>query len=53
VIGGRQVCSFKQQFNPFIYKMEVDSSQGFNRTLDSRLGMAAAVLLSAIEGRRD
>jgi len=51
-IGGREVCTFKQNFNPFVTKITVDFSQDFNRLLDRRLGIAAAVLLCAIEGKQ-
>lgn len=51
-IAGRPVCTFKQNFNPFVTKITVDFSQDFNRLLDRRLGIAAAVLLCAIEGKQ-
>jgi uncharacterized protein YxjI len=52
-VGGRQVCSFKQNFNPFVTKINLDFSMDTAGTLDRRLGMAAAVLLCAIEGRQN
>jgi hypothetical protein len=51
-INGMPVCTFKQNFNPFVMKITVDFSQDINRVLDKRLGIAAAVLLCAIEGRQ-
>ncbi len=51
-IGGTPVCTYKQNFNPFVMKIAVDFSQDFSRALDRRLGIAAAVLLCAIEGRQ-
>lgn len=51
-INGMPVCTFKQHFNPFVMKISVDFSQDFSRALDRRLGIAAAVLLCAIEGRQ-
>jgi len=51
-IGGSQVCTFKQNFNPFVMKITADFSPDINGLLDRRLGIAAAVLLSAIEGRQ-
>lgn len=51
-IGGTPVGSYKQNFNPFVMKITADFSQDFNRLLDKRLGIAAAVLLCAIEGRQ-
>ncbi|MSQ14823.1 MAG: hypothetical protein EXR50_03045 [Dehalococcoidia bacterium] len=51
-IDGTAVCTFTQNFNPFVMKITVDFSQDFNRLLDRRLGIAAAVLLCAIEGKQ-
>jgi uncharacterized protein YxjI len=51
-IDGSQVCTFKQNFNPFVMKITADFSPDINGLLDRRLGIAAAVLLSAIEGRQ-
>lgn len=52
-IGGVQVLKFKQLFNPFIQKIDLDFSMDTEGRLDRRLGIAAAVLLCAIEGRQD
>ncbi|MEN8151593.1 MAG: hypothetical protein ABFS86_17390 [Planctomycetota bacterium] len=48
--GGGQPVKFKQRFNPFIFKLDVDipSSCG----IDRRLIFGAAVLIAAIEGRQ-
>jgi hypothetical protein len=51
-MNGAPVCVMKQRFNPFILKLEVDFSPDVNGQLDRRLGIAAAILLSAIEGRQ-
>lgn len=51
-IRGTPVCTFKQNFNPFVMKITLDFSQDTNRLLDRRLGIAAAVLLCAIEGKQ-
>ena len=51
-INGTPVCTFKQNFNPFVMKITVDFSPDFSGLLDKRLGIAAAVLLCAIEGRQ-
>lgn len=51
-IGDTQVCTFKQNFNPFVLKITLDFSQDAQGLLDRRLGIAAAVLLCAIEGRQ-
>jgi hypothetical protein len=51
-MNGKQVCLFKQNFNPFIMKISLDYSMDTNRLLDRRLGIAGAILLCAIEGRQ-
>ena len=51
-VKGRQVCTFKQRFNPFVLKISADFSEDVNGLLDKRLGIAAAVLLCGIEGRQ-
>lgn len=52
-MGGVEVAEFKQNFNPFVYKLEVDFERDGQGLLDRRLGIAAAVLLAAIEGKQD
>lgn len=52
-VGDAQVCTFKQHFNPFIMKVTLDFSADANNLLDRRLGIAAAILLCAVEGRQD
>jgi len=51
-IGNNTVCTFKQNFNPFVVKINLDFSPDTNNLLDRRLGIAAAVLLCAIEGKQ-
>ena len=51
-IQGRPVMVFKQRFNPFVAKIDIDFSGDTEGWLDRRLGVAAAVMLSAIEGRQ-
>jgi uncharacterized protein YxjI len=51
-LGGAPIFTFRQRFNPFIQKIELDFSLDRGGKLDRRLGIAAAVLLSAIEGRQ-
>jgi hypothetical protein len=51
-VRGSTVFWFKQQFNPFVLKLDLDFSADTFRQLDRRLGIAAAVLLCAIEGRQ-
>jgi len=52
LIDGKTVATYQQSFNPIIYKLHVDFSHDTGQKLDPRLGLAAAVLLSAIEGRQ-
>ena len=52
-IQGQPVCFFKQNFNPFVLQLHLDFSMDRNGRLDRRLGIAAAVLLCAIEGRQN
>ena len=51
-LNGERVCLFKQNFNPFVMKIDLDYSMDRNRLLDRRLGIAGAVLLCAIEGKQ-
>ena len=51
-IGGEPVCLFKQNFNPFVMKIHLDFSMDQKGLLDRRLGLAAAILLCAIEGKQ-
>jgi uncharacterized protein YxjI len=51
-LGGTPVLTFRQHFNPFIQKIALDFSVDTGGKLDRRLGIAAAVLLCAIEGRQ-
>lgn len=52
-LDGETVCLFKQNFNPFVMKIQLDFSMDPKKLLDRRLGIAAAVLLCAIEGRQN
>ncbi|MHA0857433.1 LURP-one-related family protein [Paenibacillus sp. CMAA1364] len=51
-VGHNKVLTFNQRFNPFIQKIELDFSMDHGHLLDRRLGIAASVLLSAIEGKQ-
>ncbi|QRK11550.1 hypothetical protein JQX13_16630 [Archangium violaceum] len=51
-VGGAPVFTFRQHFNPFIQKISLDFSADTSGRLDRRLGIAAAILLCAIEGRQ-
>ncbi|MDQ1351509.1 MAG: hypothetical protein QG657_1813 [Acidobacteriota bacterium] len=52
-INGTTVGTYKQNFNPFLLKLTADFSLDVNTQLDHRLGIAAAILLCAIEGRQN
>ena len=51
-IGTDRVADLKQAFNPFAYQLTVDFSMDIGQRLDRRVGIAAAILLAAIEGRQ-
>ena len=51
-IGGEQVATYQQNFNPFVRKIAVDFGDDTGNRLDPRLGLAAAVLLCAVEGKQ-
>jgi len=53
VLNFKKVFEFRQKFNPFIQKIDIDFSFDREKTLDRRLGIAAAVLLCSIEGRQN
>ncbi|HUU04956.1 MAG TPA: hypothetical protein VMZ49_03650 [Patescibacteria group bacterium] len=52
-IQGTTVCIYKQNFNPFVLKLNVDFSIDTRSLFDRRLGIAGAILLGAIEGRQN
>jgi len=52
-IDGRLVSIFKQKFNPFILKLNLDFSPDSEGVFDKRLGIAAAIMLSAIDGKQN
>jgi uncharacterized protein YxjI len=49
-IGGQPVCTYQQNRNPFVRKLTVSFTPG--TPFDHRLGIAAGILLAAIEGRQ-
>lgn len=51
-IQNQPVAVFKQNFNPFVFKLHLDFSQDNAKIFDRRLAMAAAVCLVGIEGRQ-
>lgn len=50
--GSGIVAEYAQNFNPFLFKMVVDFSMDHRGLLDRRLGLAAALLLAAVERRQ-
>lgn len=53
VLNSGKVFEFRQKFSLFVQKIDVDFSYDKDKVLDRRLGLAAAVLLCAIEGRQN
>jgi uncharacterized protein YxjI len=51
-IGSERVGDLRQRFNPFAYQLDMDFSMDSSRRLDRRLGIAAGILLAAIEGKQ-
>ena len=51
--GGRQIATFRQHFNPFIFKMSVQLAPDARKQFDARLILAGGILLAAIEGRQE
>ena len=51
-IQGQKVMEMRQRFNPFVAKIDLDFSFDQEGWLDRRTAVAAAVLMSAIEGRQ-
>jgi len=53
---GQVVATYRQQFNPFIYKLDIDLSPSAGTAqeerLDRHMALAVAILLAAIEGRQ-
>jgi uncharacterized protein YxjI len=50
-IGTDRVADIRQRFNLFAYRLDLDFSMDSGRKLDRRLGIAAGILLAAIEGK--
>lgn len=51
-IGATRVADLKQRFNLFRYELDLDLSMDTAKQLDPRLGVAAAILLAAVEGKQ-
>lgn len=53
VINNYDVCTYKQNANPFVVKINIDFSIDREQIFDRRLGIAAGLLLCAIEGKQN
>jgi len=51
-LGDQRVADLRQRFNLFRYELDVDFSFDPAKMLDRRVGLAAGILLAAIEGRQ-
>jgi hypothetical protein len=51
-LGETRVADLRQNFNPFRYELNLDFSMDMGRLLDRRLGIAAGILLAAVEGKQ-
>lgn len=49
--GETRVGDLRQNFNLFRYELNLDFSMDVSRLLDRRLGIAAGILLAAVEGK--
>jgi hypothetical protein len=52
-VNGVEVCTYKQSANPFVSKVKLDYTKKAEGLLDKRLGIAAGLLLCAIEGKQN
>lgn len=50
--GDRLLATYKQHFNPLVFKLRVRLEPGGREIVDPRLFLAAGILLTAIEGRQ-
>ena len=51
-VTGERVCNYKQHFNPFVYKLDVNLTTEAN-AFDRIICLAGGILLAAIEGRQN
>jgi len=51
--GQTRVADLRQNFNLFRYELNLDFSMDTARQLDRRLGIAAGILLAAVEGKQE
>ena len=53
VVSGSPVAEIRQNFNPFLLRLQIDFSLDARRAFDRRLGLAIASILGTLEGRQD
>jgi hypothetical protein len=51
-VGETRVADLKQNFNLFRYELNLDFTMDPSQRLDRRMGIAAGILLAAVEGRQ-
>jgi uncharacterized protein YxjI len=51
-VGETRVADLKQNFNLFRYELNLDFSMDTTNRLDRRVGIAAGILLAAVEGKQ-
>jgi hypothetical protein len=51
-LGDTRVADLKQNFNLFRYELNLDFSMDSSQRLDRRIGIAAGILLAAVEGKQ-
>ena len=52
-VGQTRVADLRQNFNLFRYELNLDFSMDAAHQLDRRLGIAAGILLAAVEGKQE
>lgn len=52
-VGETRVADLKQNFNFFRYELNLDFSMDTTNRIDRRVGIAAGILLAAVEGKQD
>jgi len=52
-MGGSRVADLRQNFHLFRYELNLDFSMDTSHRLDPRVGIAAGVLLAAVEGKQN
>jgi hypothetical protein len=52
MVGQTRVADLRQNFNLFRYELNIDFSMDINHLIDRRVGIAAGILLAAVEGKQ-